>query len=828
MKIGELIAQLKVDDSEFASKVNTAGSRFQGLGDKVSSVGSRMTTRVSAPLAGLGGLAIKTGMDFEASMNKVAAVTGASGDEIDALSGLAREMGSTTKYSASEAADALGFLGMAGFDSAQMTEALPGVLNLATAGSLELADAADIASNVLSGYGMDVSDLSRVNDVLASTASSSNTSVQMLGETMKYAAPVANAAGLEFEETAAMAGLMGNAGIQASQAGTALRGGISRLLNPTKQVSSALEGLGVSVTDSNGQLRPMADIMGDLESAGASTSDMIQIFGQEAGPAFMAVLSQGNDELRKFTGELRNSDGAAAQMAETMGSGAKGSFASLKSAAEELLLTISDAGLLTGFQAIVEGLTSIVRGAGQVSPAVTQVAVVLGVLLAAVGPLLFIGGKFISVYGRGMVMGLNLARGAVNLLSGSAIRGAATQTAAWARSAAASVAAGAKMTASGAAAAGRATAHAATVAAAWTRKGAAATRSGIRQAAAWTMSTGAAAARGVASMVAAAGRVAAQWVRMAVTAMARAAVMAASWIVAMGPIGWVTAAVVGLVVLIIANWDKVKERTVAAWSAVTSFISDAWSNIVSTVSSWIARAIAFVLNGWNRAKSVTSSAWSSLVSTIASFIAKAISWVAGIPGRVLSALGNLGGLLLNSGRALVDGFLSGIKGTWSKITGFVKDGMQKLRNLWPFSPAKEGPFAGSGYVTHSGKALTSDFAGSLRKGMPGVIASARQIADATRGELNVDAGPRFTASRAAGMPGDAWLSRDQRAGRRRDDQQLDADALLDAVRAGVRDGMNGARLGVDARGFARVVNRQNAADRRLGGTRNPYTGAGRR
>lgn len=269
MNIGELVALLRLDDSEFNSRVDEAGSRFESTAGRMTSAGKTMTANVTAPLVGLGTMAVMAGANFQTSMLKVQAVSGATGAEFDQLSALAKEMGSTTQFSASESADALGFLAMAGFDTNEMMSALPGVLNLAAAGSLDLASAADIASNVLSGYGLEVDQLGRVNDVMAKTASSANVDIAMMGETMKYAAPVAAAAGVEFEETAAMAGLMGNAGIQASQAGTALRGGLSRLLNPTKAVSSTLSALGVNVTDSNGALLPMVDIMGQLEGAGA-------------------------------------------------------------------------------------------------------------------------------------------------------------------------------------------------------------------------------------------------------------------------------------------------------------------------------------------------------------------------------------------------------------------------------------------------------------------------------------------------------------------------------------------------------------------------------
>lgn len=230
----------------------------------------------------------------------------------------------------------------------------------------------------------------------------------------------------------------------------------------------------------------------------------------------------------------------------------------------------------------------------------------------------------------------------------------------------------------------------------------------------WVAGVVAQGAVAVASLAVTAAGYVASWALMAVQAMARAAMMAAAWVVAMGPVGWVTAAIIALVALVIANWDSVKSFTIDAWNAVVGFLVGAGQNIVNTVTGAVENARNGVTNGFNAV----------------------VGFVGSIPGRILGVLSGLGGLLLNSGRALVDGFLAGIRGAWNSVVGFVQDGMQTLRNLWPFSPAKAGPFSGSGYVTHSGKALTSDFAKSIRGGIPGVLDSARDMAAAAQGAMN--------------------------------------------------------------------------------------------
>src|SRR5690606_17316874 len=303
--------------------------------------------------AAVGLASIKTAGDFEASMNRVKAVTGATGKDFDALVEQAKQLGKTTQFSASEAADAMGFLAMAGFKVDEIMTALPGVLNLAAAGQLDLAEAADIASNILSGYGLEVAEINRLNDVLAKTFTSANVDMRMLGESFKYVGPVASSAGIQFEEAAAAIGLLGNAGIQGSEAGTALRGAIARLLQPTAEVSDTLKRLGVSVVDSKGELRPLAESIRQLEKSGAKTADMMTIFGLEAGPAMQALGSQGSGALGQLTKDLENSGGTAQRIADTQMEGLNGSLKELQSAFEGLMLAIADTGLLAGATSLV-------------------------------------------------------------------------------------------------------------------------------------------------------------------------------------------------------------------------------------------------------------------------------------------------------------------------------------------------------------------------------------------------------------------------------------------------------------------------------------------
>ena len=227
-------------------KVQHISSGMLDFGVKIGVMGAAMSAALAIP--------IKTAADFEQAMARVKAVSGATDEEFAKLTNTARELGRTTKFSASEAADGMNFLAMAGFKSTEIIAAMPSVLELAAAANLDLASAADITSNNLTGYGMKVEDLAKVNDVLVGTFTSANTDLTQLGIAMKYVGPVASSAGISFTEVAAAIGLLGNAGIQGSMAGTSLRKTISSLIKPSSAGAKELQKLGVSVVDSKGKL----------------------------------------------------------------------------------------------------------------------------------------------------------------------------------------------------------------------------------------------------------------------------------------------------------------------------------------------------------------------------------------------------------------------------------------------------------------------------------------------------------------------------------------------------------------------------------------------
>ncbi|TRD18402.1 phage tail tape measure protein [Palleronia caenipelagi] len=299
-----------------------------------------------AALAGSLAAALRPAISFERSMAGVGAVARANDDELDRLTATARELGATTPWAASEAAEGMRFLAMAGFDTTQTIAAMPGMLNLASAGAIDLGRAADIASNVLSGFGLDAAQMTRLGDVLTNTFTSSNTDLAMLGETMKYVAPNAAALGVSLEQTAAMAGKLGDAGIQGSQAGTALRAMMLRLAALPKPAAEALDQLGVATMDATGNLRDMPTILAEVHTAlqdlgtGSQAALINDIFGMEAASAATILLGEAGSGALQTYAEALTETGSAARVAAELNESTAGALKRLGSITESLAITM--------------------------------------------------------------------------------------------------------------------------------------------------------------------------------------------------------------------------------------------------------------------------------------------------------------------------------------------------------------------------------------------------------------------------------------------------------------------------------------------------------
>ncbi|RKS10034.1 TP901 family phage tail tape measure protein [Nocardiopsis sp. Huas11] len=353
----------------------------------------------------IGGAAINAAGNFEYAMNGVRAVTGATGQSFEALESQAKELGATTQFSATEAANAMEFLGMAGFDASQTMAALPNVLNLAAAGNTDLARTADIASNVMSGFGLKAEESGRIADVLAQTMRSTNVDLNMLGESFKYAAPLASAAGWSFEETAAAIGFLGNAGIQGSMAGTGLNSILATLADTSSTGSKKLKEFGVAATGADGQVRPLTGLLTDLADKGADVGDVMSIFGLEAGPKLQSLLGQGSAGIEALIADLENSEGAAQEMADIRMEGFVGGMKGARSAVEGFFISFADLGILDAATQAVGMFTGGVRAVTGwldkheriVTPVIKAVGMFASIVAVLVGGLLLAKGAMLGV-----------------------------------------------------------------------------------------------------------------------------------------------------------------------------------------------------------------------------------------------------------------------------------------------------------------------------------------------------------------------------------------------------------------------------------------------
>lgn len=289
---------------------------------------------------------INVGKEFDSSMSQVAAVSGATGDDLQALRDKAKEMGSTTKFTASEAADAFNYMAMAGWKTEDMLGGISGVLNLAAAGNTDLATTSDIVTDALTAFGQSADDAGRLADIMAAASSNANTNVEMMGETFKYVAPVAGAMGYSMEDASVAIGLMANAGIKGSQAGTYLRSILSRLAAPPKEAATAMDELGISITNADGTMKPMSEVIEILRQKfdGLSEAEQTQyakhIAGQEAMSGLLAIVNAAPAAFDKLTDAVNNSEGAAERMAETMQDNLGGDLTKLGSQFEGVQLTL--------------------------------------------------------------------------------------------------------------------------------------------------------------------------------------------------------------------------------------------------------------------------------------------------------------------------------------------------------------------------------------------------------------------------------------------------------------------------------------------------------
>lgn len=650
-----------------------------------------------AAAGAFGAFAIKSGMDFEAQMSKVQAISGATATEVATLTAKAKEMGAKTKFSATESAQALEYMAMAGWKTDQMIGGLPGIMNLAAASGEDLAEVSDIVTDALTAFGLKASDSAHFADVLAKASSSSNTNVSLMGNTFQYVAPVAGALGYSIEDTAVAIGLMANAGIKGEKAGTALRGALTNLAKPSDQVAGYMDALGVSLTDAQGNVKPLSALMVDLRQKFAGLTDAQKaeyaagIAGKEAMSGLLAIVNASDADFNNLTQAIANSDGTAQSMAQTMQNNLKGQLEQLGGAVETVGLTFYDAiaGKATGAVTALSNKISQWQSDGTIDAVAEKVGVVFGNAVdKASGALTWLSQNGDTVIGVLKALGIAFASVKVLEFTGNVARAVndlklftqtviavagplrtkaaalATATAAWIKNTAAaganrasliahkvvggvtwlagqtvalakSTAAWIKNTAVATANKTALLAHKAAAGASWL---AAQTAALAVSSAAWVKNTAVMAANKI-------GMVASAIATGAVTA-ATTAATAAQWALNAAfvatPIGWIVLGLGALVaagVALYQNWDTVKAKASELWTKATEVFTGIKDSIVGAFDAAKEKVSGFFSWLDNKISSIP------VIGNIYEGGKGAISWVAGkLAGNALGTSYWRGGL----------------------------------------------------------------------------------------------------------------------------------------------------------------------------------------
>lgn len=442
MELFKLVGKIAVDSSEANTKINevsqkagllatTVGTKMQSAGDKISGIGGKMKPATVA-IAGIGTAAVKTYTSFESKMSNVQAISGATGDDLIKLSDKAKEMGAKTKFSASESADALSYMAMAGWKTDDMLNGLEGVMNLAAASGEDLASTSDIVTDALTAFGMSANESTHFADILATTSSNANTNVSLMGETFKYVAPVAGSLGYKAEDVATAVGLMDNSGIKASQAGTSLRSLLTNLAKPSDTVEASMKRLGLSLTDSSGKMKPMSQLTEELRdkfsglTAEQKAQEAASLAGKTGMSGLLAIVNASDKDYKKLTKSIDECDGSSKKMADTMINNLSGQITILKSQLEGVAIQIGEIVVpkikefVTHIQGLVDKFSKLDRGTQTTIVKIAGIVAAIAPVLLTVGKLSSGIGKIITLFGRigGLASPIGIVVAAIAALAG--------------------------------------------------------------------------------------------------------------------------------------------------------------------------------------------------------------------------------------------------------------------------------------------------------------------------------------------------------------------------------------------------------------------------
>ena len=381
-----------------------AGKQIQNAGKTIANAGATLTKAVTLPIAGVATAAVKTAADFEAAMSEVGAISGASGEDMAKLTAKAKEMGATTAFSASESAEAMKYMAMAGWKTADMTEGIAGIMNLAAASGEDLAATSDIVTDGLTAFGMAAKESGRFADVMAATSSNANTNVALMGETFKYCASTAGAMGYSVEDISVAIGIMGNAGIKGSMAGTTLKNTIANLAKPTDAQAAVMKKLGISLTDSSGNMKSFAEVMDNLRSSFSGLSETEKaaaattLAGKESMAGLLTIVNASTEDFDKLTAAINGSSGSAEEMAAKMLDNLNGQLTLLKSAVEGIAITIGNK-LMPYVKTAVSWVQKAADYINNLNDAQLDNIIKWAGIAAAIGPAIMVFGKVVTAVG---------------------------------------------------------------------------------------------------------------------------------------------------------------------------------------------------------------------------------------------------------------------------------------------------------------------------------------------------------------------------------------------------------------------------------------------
>ena len=760
-------------------KIGETGEKLKSVGSSIEGAGKKLMP-VTAAVGGLGAAAVKVAADFDSGMSKVAAVSGAAGEDLDKLREKAREMGAKTKFSASEAASAMEYMAMAGWKTGDMLDGIEGIMYLAAASGEDLATTSDIVTDALTAMGLSASDSGHFADILAAASSNANTNVSMMGETFKYCAPVAGALGFSAEDTAEAIGLMANAGIKSSQAGTAMRSMMTNLTGDVTFAGDAFGELTVQTTNTDGSMRSLGDILKDCRGAFSQMSESEQaanaeaLVGKNAMSGFLAVMNAAPGDIEKLNGAITNCDGTAEKMAATMQDNLAGQITILKSQLEELAISIGEM-LMPYIRQIVGWVQGLVDWLNGLDEGTKKMIVTIALVAAAVAPVLIVIGKVVGAVGTIMTVVPQIAAaisGVIAFVSGTVIPaiGAVVAAVGWIPIAIAAVIAIIVLLWNKCD---------------WFREAVIAVWEAVKSAtiAAWNavgefltnlwsgiVETGKAVWDGLASFFTVCWQGIQNMFTTVLTAIStffiniwtgiqNVVVTIGTAIQLFLTTAWdaikmvLTTVLTAIQMVFTTVWNAIKAVVTAVVGAIQSFITTAWNGIKAVVIT-VMNAIQSVVSGvWNSVKSVTSSVLNGIKSAVSSVFNSVVSGIRTAMGNVYStvsdgfnrAVGFITGLASSAfrwGSDLINGIVNGIRSCIGNVINAVSDVADAIRSYLHFSVPDVGPLTDyEGWMP--------DFMGGLAEGIEKSKGMVQKAVDGVAADMVIS--PKVSAMEASQM-----------------------------------------------------------------------------